>query len=63
MGGGVDSEGNEVTMPSAAYHALTIDGIARRYHVLLSAVLEEDARVLHYVSIANELIKAEADNE
>lgn len=63
MGGGVDSEGNEVRMPSAAYHALLIDGIARRYHVLPSAVLKEDARVLHYVSIANEMASDEADYE
>lgn len=55
----VDSGGQLVEMPPAAYHATLIDGLARRYGVLPSAVLKEDARVLHYVSIATELDDAE----
>lgn len=55
VGGGVDSKGRKVTMPTAAYHAMLIDGIARRYSVLPSVVLQEDSRVLSYISIANEM--------
>lgn len=59
----MDSEGNEVTMPSVAYHALLVDGIARRYSVLPSVVLQEDSRILHYISMANEMISAESGKE
>jgi hypothetical protein len=63
VSGGVDSNGREVTMPDAAYHAQLIDGIARRYSVLPSAVLKEDARILHYISIASEMSDDEAGGE
>jgi hypothetical protein len=42
---------------------MLIDGIARRYSVLPSVVLQEDSRVLSYISIANEMDKDTEDKD
>jgi hypothetical protein len=41
-------------MPIVLQQALTIEGIAQRYGVLPSAVVNEDARVLRYIEIVEE---------
>ena len=54
VGGGTDKGGTTVTMPIVLQQALTIEGIAQRYGVLPSAVVNEDARVLRYIEIVEE---------
>ena len=55
VGGGVDRDGDSVTMPLSIRHAKIIDGLAQRYGVLPSRVLEEpSALVMHTAELAYE---------
>lgn len=42
-------------MPVYLQQAILVDGIARRYGVLPSAVMAEDARVMHIVALVQEV--------
>lgn len=55
VGGGTDRNGVEVDMPVYLQQAILVDGIARRYGVLPSAVMAEDARVMHIVALSQEV--------
>lgn len=59
VGGGTDRDDNEVTMPPELLQALTIDGIARRYGVLPSAVMDEDASILQLIEMVEEYRRGE----
>jgi len=59
VGGVEDSIGNVVGMPIELNHALMIDGLARRYGVLPSAVLNEDASIIQMIEMVEEFRRGE----
>jgi hypothetical protein len=55
VGGGTDASGNTIGMPVYLQQAILVDGIARRYGVLPSAVLEEDSRVMQIMALVQQV--------
>lgn len=49
VGGVEDANGVLIEKPFEVEYAEIVDGIAQRYGVLPSLVLDEDVRVLHYI--------------
>ena len=55
VGGGIDKSGASVTMPLSLKHAQIVDGLAQRYGVVPSRILDEpSALVMHTTQIVYE---------
>jgi hypothetical protein len=61
VGGVEDANGDLIEKPFEVEYAEIVDGIAQRYGVLPSSVLDEDVRVLHYIE-AVESAKGSVNN-